>query len=68
MVTIKSILFQQFADDEYATIEFVNGAKYFALVIMREESFALIHFNKKLVRISLPEYEVKVLREGVSIR
>lgn len=68
MVTIKQVVFQQFVNDEYASIEFSNGLQYFALVIYRDDNGAIIFFNKKLVRIALPSYEVKVLKEGVSIR
>jgi len=68
MTTIKTLTIADFAGTEYATIIFSNGVQYFARVLDRMDSYVIIFFAGKLIRILLPSYECKVLAEGVSIR
>ena len=68
MATITSVTFQQFANDEYATIKFSDGLQYYAMCVYHDENMCIIYFNRKLTHIGLKDYSCKVLKEGVSIR
>ena len=69
MATITSIQYTEIANDKFAVINFSNGAGMVTRLVRHTNTEDLIITPaKKLVSISLPNYNHQVLAEGVSIR